>query len=318
MLICGILDFFVTLHYMKRHSLAEWAIATRPWSFPASVMPVVVTIAFVMLLAGNGTVAFHPSALLNGVLTLLTIVLLHASGNLWSDLIDFRSGVDTRESFSVPTLTSGQFNPAEIKTFAIILAALASALGLWLTVLVGLPVLLFGALALLLTVFYPRLKYNAMGDFDIFITYALLPTLGTAYVMTGRIIPSALWLSLPIGLITVAILHANNTRDVRSDSRVNISTIAMKLGHKASCRLYAAEVLLPFLLIVGLIIAGVLPPLSLLVLIALIPSLKNVRLILASAPDKTESIRSLDVMTAQLQLTFSLLLSVSLIAAALL
>ena len=31
---------------MKKHSLKDWMIAVRPWSFPASSMPVVVPLAY--------------------------------------------------------------------------------------------------------------------------------------------------------------------------------------------------------------------------------------------------------------------------------
>ena len=31
---------------MKKHSLKDWLIAVRPWSFPASAMPVIVTLAY--------------------------------------------------------------------------------------------------------------------------------------------------------------------------------------------------------------------------------------------------------------------------------
>ena len=31
---------------MKKHSFKDWMIAVRPWSFPASAMPVVVTLAY--------------------------------------------------------------------------------------------------------------------------------------------------------------------------------------------------------------------------------------------------------------------------------
>ena len=34
---------------MKKHSLKDWMIAVRPWSFPASSMPVVVTLALSVL-----------------------------------------------------------------------------------------------------------------------------------------------------------------------------------------------------------------------------------------------------------------------------
>lgn len=60
---------------------------------------------------------------------------------------------------------------------------------------------------------------------------------------TGVVDWNVLWIALPVGLITVAILHANNTRDMRTDARAEIQTLAMKLGGKASMYVYCAEVL---------------------------------------------------------------------------
>ena len=31
---------------MKKHSLGQWLFAVRPWSFPASAMPILVTLAY--------------------------------------------------------------------------------------------------------------------------------------------------------------------------------------------------------------------------------------------------------------------------------
>ena len=31
---------------MKKHTMKEWLIAVRPWSFPASAMPVVATLGY--------------------------------------------------------------------------------------------------------------------------------------------------------------------------------------------------------------------------------------------------------------------------------
>ena len=58
---------------------------------------------------------------------------------------------------------------------------------------------------------------------------------------TGAVDWNVLWIALPVGLITVAILHANNTRDMRTDARAKIQTLAMKLGGKVSMYVYCAE-----------------------------------------------------------------------------
>ena len=97
---------------MKKHSLKDWLIAVRPWSFPASAMPVIVTLAY--LYWAYGVIEWA-----NGLLALAGIVIFHASGNAWSDYFDFERGVDRVDTFGVKTLTSGQFMPLEIRNLAI-------------------------------------------------------------------------------------------------------------------------------------------------------------------------------------------------------
>ena len=122
---------------MKKHSLKDWLIAVRPWSFPASAMPVIVTLAY--LYWAYGVIEWA-----NGLLALAGIVIFHASGNAWSDYFDFERGVDRVDTFGVKTLTSGQFMPLEIRNLAIGLMVPAVMVGLWLVVRTGLPLLWIG------------------------------------------------------------------------------------------------------------------------------------------------------------------------------
>ena len=122
----------------------------------------------------------------------------------------------------------------------------------------------------------------------------------------------ALWLSLPIGLITVGILHSNNARDIEHDRRAGIRTFAMNVGKKASSVIYCAEVILPFVWIAAGIVLGVFPVLSLLVLPALKPVLDNVKKVMRFPAEGEEMLWGIDESTAKIQLIFSLLLAVSL------
>ena len=182
----------------------------------------------------------------------------------------------------------------------------------------GLPLLYIGIGGAACSLLYPPPPDRAVDDVVIFLAYALLPTLGTCYVATGVVDWNVLWIALPVGLITVAILHANNTRDMRTDARAEIQTLAMKLGGKASMYVYCAEVLFPFGWIAGLIAAGTLPLWTLLVMPARVPAIGNVRVV-SRFPGKGESaIAGLDEMTAKLQLLFSLLFTLSFVVAGLL
>ena len=253
----------------------------------------------------------------NGIWALLNIVVFHAAGNTWSDYFDYKHKVDAKDTFGAKTLTEGMFAPHEIYRLSVGLLAVALVAGLGLLGRTGLPLLYIGVGGALCSLLYPPLKYRALGDAVIFLAYAFLPTLGTCYAATGVIDWDVLWIALPVGLITVAILHANNTRDIRTDARARIQTLAMKMGGKRSVYLYCAEVLFPFGWIAGLIVAGTLPLWTLLVVLALFPAIGNVRMV-SRFPGRGETaIANLDEMTAKLQLLFSLLFVVSFVVAGL-
>lgn len=294
---------------MGKHSIKSWIVATRPWSFPASVMPVVVTLTY--LFWSGCDIDW-----IVGVWTLVNVVLFHAAGNTWSDYHDYKYGVDSEDTIGGVSITGGEFTAHEIKMLSLTLLSVAVTGGLFLLWLKGLPVLLLGAAGCLLTLLYPWMKYRALGDVDIFLTYSILPMIGTSYVTTGLFYCDVLWLSVPVGLITVAILHANNMRDVQYDRRAKIKTFVMKIGNKASAYIYAFELLLPFVWCVVCMFFGVLPIWSLLVLVALKPAIDNVRSALNYIADGDNVVAHHDELTAKLQLLFSLLLSASFIIAA--
>ena len=293
---------------MKKHSFGQWLIAVRPWSFPASAMPVLVTLMY--LLWSGAEIDW-----IAGIWALVNAVVFHAAGNVWSDYFDFRKGVDADDTFGAKTMTSGEFAPKEMLRFAVGLLVVALVMGIGLMVRVGLPLLWFGVAGALTVLLYPRLKYSALGDVDIMLAYALLPTLGTSFVATGALVWNVLWIAVPVGLITVAILHANNTRDIVTDARANIKTFAMSIGRKVSKPIYAFEVLFPFAWIAGCVVAGLLPWWSLLTLVAVMPAWQGARDMLRHNDDTTELIANLDERTAKLQLIFSLLFTIGFVVA---
>ena len=295
----------------KKHGFKAWLLATRPWSFPASAMPVLATLAYLF---------WHGYEInwLTGVWALLNIIVFHAAGNTWSDYYDYKRGVDREDAIGGMSIVSGEFQACEIKRLAWILLVIAVVAGIGLMLVAGLPVLYIGLAGCALIVLYPWLKYHALGDLDIFLTYSVLPILGTSYVATGALNYETLWLMLPIGLITVGILHVNNTRDIEQDSRAGIKTFAMLVGKRVSVVLYIVELMLPFVCVLVAAIYGAMPWWSLVVLVALKPALDNCRAMLKLPAEGMKALIGVDEKTAQLQLMFSLLLSLSLFITAML
>ena len=303
--------------YLKsmKHSLKDWFTVTRYWSFPVSTMPVVATFAF---LFSKGLIPAGGLPYLILLLSLLGVVLLHSAGNVLSDWADYKSGVDNETAFAVPNLVFHRFEPAEYLRFSLALFAAGIAIGVVIVLLSGPGLLIAGGVGVLFTLLYSFLKYHALGDADIFLIFGVLTVLGSTYALTGAYVPEALVLSLPIGLVTVSVLHANNTLDTETDRAAGIRTFAMLIGLKASAVLYRCYMVLPFVCVIVSVIAGWLHPASLLCLLAVVSAWKNFQQAGLYKTEGLKAMKGLDQATAKLQLVFAGLLSLGLLIGGLL
>ena len=297
-----------------KHTIKEWFAVTRYWSFPVSAMPVAVCFAY---LFSRGLVPDGIMPWVRLVLSLIGIVVLHAAGNVLSDYKDYKSGVDNERAFAVPNLVFKKFEPREYLVFSILLFIIGIAIGLVITLLSGTGLLIVGGVGVLLTLLYSFLKYHALGDLDIFLIFGVLSVLGTTYAVTGVYVYDALLLALPVGIITVSVLHANNTFDTVSDGEAGIKTFGMLLGLERSAKLYCCYMVLPFLCVAFYLVVGWLHPLSVLSLIAVVPAYKNYK---QAAQYKTlglDAMKGLDIASSKLQMTFSGSLTIALMIAGL-
>lgn len=294
-----------------KHSVKDWILTTRPWSFPASAMPVLATFAYMTWVCSLYGMSID---WVGGVLAIVGIVFFHASGNMLSDVRDYKKGVD--KGLSHMPLVNGSFTTKEYMRLSLTLFVLGCAIGFYIMSRCGWPLLYAAFYGAFFTLTYATFKYFALGDVVIFLSYAVIPILGTTYATISEYYYPALVLALPIGLITVAILHVNNTRDIESDRAAGIRTFAMIIGLKASVQLYAFEVLFPFVAVIATIMCGWLPWYSVIVLFALPKAWKCARVVLDSPKKGMETLVMHDAATSQLQLMFSLLLTVSLFVGA--
>ena len=295
---------------MKGHAIKDWLLATRPWSFPASTMPVLVAMMFLWAIGRD--VAWGL-----GIMALVNIVLVHAAGNVWSDYHDYRKGVDAPDTYGVRILTDKQFTPEEVLGLSISLQVVAVLMGLLMVYLTDITLLWFGMAGIALSLLYPPLKYAALGDLVIMACYALLPMLGTTFICTGNIVTEVLWLAVPVGSITVAILHANNARDIETDRRAGIKTFALLTGRPFAINVYLFEMILPYLWLLTTAILGCVSPWALVTFITLPIAISNSKQMLSCKTKGIKAIATLDEATAKLQLAFSMTLTLGLIVEAL-
>lgn len=238
-----------------------WLVSLRPWSFPASLGPVALAGAVLHRppsapLSDPGV----PLLTLPYVLCFVVVLAFHAAANLFNTYYDFRSGADRVGDADDRGLVDGTVAPTTVLRSACALLALGVATASYLAAHIG-PALLGVAIpAAALCFFYTAdpfsLKRYALGDATIFLMFGPLLMSGVNLAVAGNnyaaaggtsprdlfngLRPEVLCYSVPIGLLTVAILHANNARDIEADGKAGISTLAMSLGRVRSYYFHCA------------------------------------------------------------------------------
>ncbi|MEI2617488.1 MAG: 1,4-dihydroxy-2-naphthoate octaprenyltransferase [Thermomicrobiales bacterium] len=289
----------------------NWFMATRPFSFTASIIPALV-----------GTALAAYSGSFSAGLFLLVVVaslLVHAGTNLINDYFDHKHGADTAESVgNAGFIQSGIISPRAILAFGLVLFTVATALGLVIVAQVGWPVLLFAIPSVLAGYFYtggPRpLGYVALGEATVFLFMGPVIVVGAYYVQTQHVSWEAIVLSIPVGLLVTAIIQANNIRDISDDTEVGKRTLATFIGQRWARREYAALVIGAYVVITLVAVGGLLPAGLLIVFLTIPRAIELVRIV--SRRDDAGMLNTALRLTAGLHLQFGALLSLVLFIAA--
>jgi len=233
--------------------------ALRAFSFPVSVLPVLVA-----------TAAVYPYSQWRWDILLASVlgaVLLHAAGNLLNDYFDFRAGVDRKldgdEGRPGRILVRGELLPKDVLVEAGICLLILTPVAGYLLWKCGPGLVWFGLAALAVLYAYTgppfALKYRAMGEPVIFFIFGPMLMVGAAYAQTARWEWSALVASIPVGLATTAILVGNNLRDTEEDALAGITTLTRLAGGRFARTVYVTLVLTSTLVVSMLGISGLGP-----------------------------------------------------------
>ncbi len=272
-------------------------------------------------LVGLG-VALWTKGTVNGwhfLLVLLGTLAAHVSVNAFNEYFDFKNGLDARTQRTPFSGGSGtlQAHPAMAST-ALVTAWLAFVIagltGIYFAAVRGwqlLPLWLIGLLLLYgyttWAVYHPMACLLAPG-----LGFGPIMVMGTYFALTGEYSWSAFVASLAPFFLVCNLLLLNQFPDVGADRSVGRRHYPILLGRKASSYLYLAFLAAAYLSVIVPVVLGLLPPLSLLVLLTLAIGLPLVR----DVPANAENIPALMPSLARnvlLSLTTPLVLAVSLI-----
>jgi len=306
-------EYFINNFIFMRSKSSIYFQAIRAFSFPATIVPCVL---------GASLALMSPQAVSWWLLpfVLLSVVCLQAAANVTTDYDDYNYGVDREETLGGSrVLVQKLLLPKEMLRFGLMLFGLAVLIALPLILERGFIILLIGVIGILGGYFYTAkpfsFKYHALGDIIIFVLFGPAIVAGTFFALTGQFSWSIVYISIPVGLLIVGILHANNFRDIVHDRKANIKTLATIFGEGFAKGEYVFLIVGTYLSVVILVLINVLPMWSLIVFLSLPLAIKNLIAIKDVKIEDTTKIAMLDAHTAQLTLVFGLLMSISLLIA---
>ena len=192
------------------------------------------------------------------VLAALVALLLQIGVNYANDYSDGIRGTDKVRVGPLRLVGSGVARPRDVKMAAFAAFGLAMLAGLALVVLSqAWWLLLVGAGAVLAAWGYTGGKspygYMGLGDVFVFVFFGPVATLGTTFTQAGAVSAAAVLGSISTGLIAVALLMANNVRDIPTDTQVGKRTLAVRLGDTNARRSYVLMMALPMVLMMFLV-----------------------------------------------------------------
>jgi 1,4-dihydroxy-2-naphthoate octaprenyltransferase len=285
----------------------------RPRTLGVGVVPVLL----------GAAASGHPKALPTAGAIVVALG-MQVGANYANDYFDGRRGVDTAARVGPRRLTAGGLvRPGAVLGASLACLAVAAAAGLWLALANGLGwLVLAGAAALAATLLYtggprPYASTGVVADLAVFVFFGLMATLGTTAVQGAGVPARAWWAAAAIGLLAVAVLVANNLRDLATDRAAGRHTLVVRLGDRGARGLYAALIAGGVAVPTLGVLVGQLPLLALGSLLAA-PALVSPLRIAADRRREGRGLVPLLPLTARLHLALGVLLAAALLAASLL
>jgi 1,4-dihydroxy-2-naphthoate octaprenyltransferase len=243
----------------------DWIGAARLRTLPLAIAPVLI---------GTGAahvidIRFHWVLALG---CLLVAVLLQIGVNYANDYSDGVRGTDDVRHGPARLTASRRVKARTVLVVALAFFALAGLVGLALVIRTQQWwMLAVGAACILAAWFYTGGRrpygYHALGELFVFVFFGLVATVGTTWIQVQSA-PQEAWLGgVGAGLLAVAVLVANNLRDIEQDRTAGKKTLSVLIGRRGSQILFTICLLLAFALAA---LIAVFYPIAWLVLLALL------------------------------------------------
>ena len=288
-------------------SVSDWIEVIRIFGLPCGILPA--------LLGGAFAHQFGYFRVFPFLFLLTGVLLVHIASNITNEYYDVKRGIDTADRDKPSTvLAEGRISPElalKVSRTLIIISLLGLSIygfytGLW-------GIFILAPLGMAGGYFYTapplQLKFKGLGLPANFIFLGLLIPQAVYYGLSGELYLYGLGLSLPMSILTVAILWSNDMRDIEADE--NIITLVGLLGLHKSIYIYFFLLSLPYVLAVIYYYTGDLSALIFLQLFTLPVAGRLAKAGWDGVKNNYQKLSHLDERTAVLMVAFNLIWIIS-------
>lgn len=282
--------------------------ASRGYSLPTSLTSWLVCFIFCLQYNAN---------ILNGLIALVGIICAHLGTNLFDDCIDTITKVP-KQKCKTEYLDKNIFSLKFIIAATAVYFSIALLTGIYLFITTGIkvPIIAFFAAAIILL--YPKLNHYALGEAAVMLTYGPLLFAGISLVMTGKISSNALYLSIPVALLTSNLLFVHSIMDYQFDKENNKKTLSVRLGtpDKSLYVLIFSEIIV-IALHLFLISKNIIPMISVLALIPMVlyyfQTIKQLKKYIQTTTHKDSDFMEIFKLPRNASMLYNLILTISLV-----
>lgn len=225
---------------VKVNSFKAWVLASRPKTLSGAAVPVMIGTA----MAIHDTL--YDIRIVPAILCFLFAFLMQIDANFINDYFDFVKGTDDETRLGPKrACAQGWITKPAMRRGIALTTILSCIVGLPLIFYGGWQMIAVGAACVLFCFLYTTcMSYMGLGDVLVLVFFGFVPVCLTYYLVMPSgtpLIGSEIFLtSLACGLVIDTLLIVNNYRDIDNDRRAGKKTLVVRIGAKASERLYLA------------------------------------------------------------------------------
>jgi 1,4-dihydroxy-2-naphthoate octaprenyltransferase len=233
-----------------------WWQMTRPHTLTAAFVPVLLGTALALK---YGNIHFGLFFAM-----LIASLLIQAATNMFNEYFDFKRGLDTAQSVGIGgTIVRDGIKPKTVLNLAFGFYGIALLLGVYICANSSWWLAVVGLICMAVGYFYTGgpfpIAYTPFGEILSGFFMGMLIILIAFFIQTGTVSSTSILVSVPSMILVGMIMLSNNIRDLDGDKENGRKTVAILIGKKGAIYLLTGMFTFSFLWVLGLIIIGVLP-----------------------------------------------------------